>query len=654
MQLIRCLLVSSLLIAPACLAAILIRTAEPESHSKLSDAAVKFSVINRYKINQKFSETITSTIFQIEIVASCYRNRGNALVLAGNAAGIISRRLWSRFYIPACLLDNSKIMASIEPVSRDSSHKLQIFVVTASSQKSLSSTLKDLKDSPWWNHMASVLILDWSVTISGCSKSFGMLRRAWSMNLLHAKFMCLDRTKRTLLYSYNPYTIRAPQPWKLVDNARTKEAHPWSLFAQRYLDGKRVCDQLDFEKTIDLGRHQIKARVNNISGVWSTKPDKNGTDSFDGLDGIIARFLFRALNVIPSVVTYNRTYNIIPKIRNNKTVVGGLVDLRNGIFDIGLNAWFPDINATMSRPFRQSKIAVMTQYRGHMSQLAKIAAVIDRPSRFGLLLVALITLMVFKCWRRQSLMQAFLNVWRIYCNSSIPKVPVSQALRIYLAGLYLLMINIQGIYQGKISALVTMPVPIPDVQTIQDIVSSGLTVYGDVIFSPDFDSRSGEVDFVELPGNLGNCTGQVMKDYLAACVHEKNILNHEAAKFKLHVSEEPILNFYQLYAIRPDWPLEERINAVLTRLVESGLVDHSDKIDIKETSRIRVLNENLRPDQTFKVMTLDELAFAFSILGSGLTLAAISFVVEIGIGPVGSRIASTMSYICNRLGLINR
>ena len=107
---------------------------------------------------------------------TCYGDEVQIVGIAGPSANIISS-FWSDEMKAAIVVDEtSRAMMTAGPGTQGFRYRLQNFVVTASSSTSLKKTLQVVKNTLWWNHMASFLIIDSPTPLNnGCSKAFNIL-----------------------------------------------------------------------------------------------------------------------------------------------------------------------------------------------------------------------------------------------------------------------------------------------------------------------------------------------------------------------------------------------------------------------------------------------------------------------------------------------
>ena len=502
------------------------------------------------------------------------------------------------------LIDNAS--ASVPQNSSDhpvSQRELQIFLVSISTVTELKKILQNLTTSQWWNHMAPFLIVYRPTLLNqGCSNASRILWTAWEMNWLNAKFICHHKSKGPLIYSHNPYTNQAPIPWQVRSTVKIENHHPWTLLFRRYQDSREICRNLDFDQTKDLGGYQIRSAVTSLK---NHEPEV-----------IVSRYLLRALNS----TLKNFSYKSLEKLY--RMIFHGIIDITvMGVCSVNNGA------IRITYPHMRFELAFVTQHRGNFSQIEKLLRVIDRPSRYAVIIVCCVTFGVFKFFLWQSVTSASLTIVRLICNAAIPNPPKNVATRIYLSGLFIFVITLQGIYQGKLASLLTKPVALPNVETIEDLENFNYTIY----------SRSNVANYLikglnysgpVIPLVKRNCLKYVLKTDSAACFEQRRLLVRVANRYDLHLSKT-IIQLPFTYAIRKNWPLEKRINMLTSRLVESNIIEYVFMNNPEVLLRKRKFYDREKENQSPTVIALKDLAFAFAILGIGLAGATVVFFVEV-------------------------
>ena len=555
-------------------------------------------------------------ISQINVFKTCFSDEVQIVGIAGPSANIISSFWFDEMKAAIIVDETSRAMTTAGPGTQGVRYKLQNFVITPSSSTSLKKTLQVVKNTLWWNHMASFLIIDSPTPLhNGCSKAFNILWTAWKMNILHATYICQHESKGPLIYSYNPYTNQAPLSWQVDKTYRVKNAHPWTLLVRGHQDSQEMCKDLDFEKTKDLGGYEIR------SIMYTTNIDRNNPSlkSVTGNYGPNARYMFRALNASTKILVREPSYDF-----------SDIMD--RGVIDISLMEWYQqnDFNTSMTYPHGISGLQSITQHRGYESQIGKLLQVLDYSSRYAVFIVFFVTFIFFKFFLQRSVTSAFLNIVLLISNAALPNLPNNVATRIYLSTLFMFMVTIQGIYQGQLASLLTKQVALPNVDTFKDLEDLAYTVYTHNTNGGYFEKSnfSGRIVLLED----FDCENYALKDDNAACVRDWWFLVDAATKPNLHLSNGMSMNMYLVYPIRRDWPVEERWNTIMSRLSEANILESVRMKELKLLFSKAKYSEKEKNRQKFQVITLQELAFAFAILGIGLAFSTVVFIVEVLIG----------------------
>ena len=547
---------------------------------------------------------------------TCYSDEVQIVGIAGPSANIISS-FWSDEMKAAIVVDEtSRAMMTAGPGTQGFRYRLQNFVVTASSSTSLKKTLQAVKNTLWWNHMASFLIIDSPMPLNnGCSKAFNILWTAWKMNILHATYICQHESKGPLIYSFNPYTNQAPLPWQVEKTYRVKNEHPWSLLVRGYQDSQEMCKNLHFDKTMDLGGYKIRAIIYS-SDIDTNHPTLKGVT---GNYGINARYLFRALNSSSKIAVYEPSYEFADPLHRSAV-------------DISLMEWYQqnDFNTSMTYPHGFSGLQSITQHRGYKSQFRKLFQVLDYSSRYALVIVFFVTFLFFKFFLRRSVTSAFLNIVLLICNAALTNLPNNVVTRIYLSSLFILMVTIQGIYQGQLASLLTKQVTLPNINTVEDLQNFNYTIYTHKTYVRHFGKSNFRGRVVSL--GIFDCRNYVLKDDRAACVDDPWFLVNAASESYLYLSNGMSLDMYLVYLIREDWPVEERWNIIISRLFEANILEYVRQMKLKSFYSKAKYSEKEKNRQKFQVMTLKEMAFDFALLGIGLAFSTAVFIVEVLIG----------------------
>ena len=98
-------------------------------------------------------------------------------------------------------------------------------IMTVSSVMKFTTIIQKISESIWWNNEAFFLVINTSVE-DGCKTSNEFLKVVWSANVLSAIYLCNKGNDQLILYTFNPYTDRAPHIWQKVLTKNTN----WTLY----------------------------------------------------------------------------------------------------------------------------------------------------------------------------------------------------------------------------------------------------------------------------------------------------------------------------------------------------------------------------------------------------------------------------------------
>lgn len=111
------------------------------------------------------------------------------------------------------------------------------FIIHASSSLVLSTTLRTLKKSVWWNNEGLFLLINRK--FGGCEMASNFLHLVWNCNVLSTILLCYNFNRRLELYTFNPFNNIAPKLWKEAVGNDSKENNPWTLLKTSSLNLSR-------------------------------------------------------------------------------------------------------------------------------------------------------------------------------------------------------------------------------------------------------------------------------------------------------------------------------------------------------------------------------------------------------------------------------
>nr|XP_033334158.1 uncharacterized protein LOC117225000 [Megalopta genalis] len=501
-------------------------------------------------------------------------------------------------------------------------HNLNTFLITVPSSYRLRRSVQTLRDTSLWNPSALYIIVDDKESKASCRNAYRFLKTMWEEDLLSSTFACVNGESNNYdVYTFNPFASWAPRPWQRVDeNEEHRHGGHWTLLSQTFNLGRTTCGDLNFRKTGTLGGHTIRALARDSPPNMYIYPSEKGLAKLDGLDGTIAKMLWRKLNATLRItairnVTHYEDYQRLLSKRGH---------------DIFLNNQYifnkPD--AITTYPHLNSGISVLTRQPENETAYEKILKFMNPVFMLAVILVCLATVILLRVFLGRGITEASLEVLRMMLTFSMLRFPRRSAYRIYLLTVFVLFVLTSSTFQSNLSSLLTSPSPSLSVDDTDTLIESRFAIYAyrgykNALFDDILFSRVKTVDHWD-------CSEQVITLRNVACVADRSTLLRVAFKKNLHLSQHRIQTLSSAFVVRPDWPLNDRVSSMLLHLSEGGLIDLAWRNTMANYVR-KWMTKVDAGKKSYEVMKLEDLAFAFYMLFLGLGAALLAFLVEIGV-----------------------
>ncbi|XP_043253359.1 uncharacterized protein LOC122397925 [Colletes gigas] len=502
--------------------------------------------------------------------------------------------------------------------------KIKRFVVIASSQPLLRLLLQRIRDSTWSNHNGYHVLIDRKTEDRGCLNAHSFLATAWEYDLLSTVFLCIDPDEGLAIYAYNPYSDDAPGIWKQAGRFKGPRGHPWVLLKTKYHDDPRMCEGLTFDRTSNLNGYVVRLNAIPFEPHLDVHPDKPGLDMFAGDNSEIVKILFGKLNATVDVLVYNGTESDLGGVGPDGNMMGLLADVGTGKVDMGMNArsFHAMWKVAHTFPHGQDGLCVLTQNLGEISEVGKIVSFMSPSVILGKATVSLITLMVLA--KHEGFLRAFLNVARLLTYVAMHRLPQQTAYRIFFSTVFLVFIIICPLLQSHWAALLTVPVPRPNIMTLEDLKESNYQIYGPIYHMEQIHDSVLRSRFHGVSND--QCKERVLGSRNVACLGD--CLHLYVGKSRnLHHSKR-IQQNVQAYVTRENWALFNRVTEVISSIVEAGLVDMWRKLN---TRKMYIAWQRKRQNhkKSFRILKMRHIAFGFHLLGYGYACATAAFLFEL-------------------------
>ncbi|XP_046600928.1 uncharacterized protein LOC124295337 [Neodiprion lecontei] len=583
----------------------------------------------------------------------CLVNAGNPIVLAGNInkkmTVSIHRSMKTTIILftePVTTLDQIYSRTKGTSDFYDKRHfryqsKAGGFLVAAKSRPVLGVMIDKLKSSRWWNHSALFIIIGEESDNHGCHNAYSFLWTAWQAGMLSAVYLCREKeTAGLTLFAYHPFRDHVPTAgWERVASYAGRNGHPWTLF-RRQLDEITEktyainCGEILFEKTANLNGYPVRVNAMNISPklTFSTmnEADTLKVHSYSGEDGWLASTLWSFLNVTLIHVPYNGNWGM-GFTEANGSHFGMKADIASGRVDIGLNQRYvqPDFGLGTTYPHISASYCFMTKSKENVPFLVDLTRGMNW--WIGLLTLgsALVLTLLLDCLEGRGYRYAWLNVLRIVISNSLIRPPRRFSARLLFLGGMLVCGTMNVLFQGKMSALVAKPRSYENIETLDELEKFGFDMHGFISFKKFIWRDRLRERFVDSQDDL-ECFKRVIDGLPIACAgHCINLWEQSKLDNRFHVAEELILRYYSYYLTRTDWPLLQRVDVLISRMVSAGLPNIWRRFTLWNVKvRTHSIDRNSSYPETWLVK-LNDLHIFFYAYMMALFFALLVFAIEL-------------------------
>ncbi|XP_057329230.1 uncharacterized protein LOC130670072 [Microplitis mediator] len=499
------------------------------------------------------------------------------------------------------------------------------------SSNQLQTILREMKSSSWWNIDSRFLIVETSN--ESCNNAWNTLQLMWKNNLLSSVFICQYSDNSVALYTYNPYVNYAPYSWQKVKNPVNEQDSQWTLYKRLNSQDGPDCDNLFFDKTKYLNGHNVIGDGLVRSGVSSESGKAYNISSLSDkllyYNSKVFLEIFRSLNVTPTIYytslidlvkTGNRTSDILYK---------NLVDNTHDIFLTIVVFTNANSNLNFLYPRHVENLLIVTRPQRVLSFFEEAGSICSTEVIVLTVLIFLITLIVLMICKRLDFVSGLLEILRLLLSISMESQFYRYSLKIYFTFVLFFVMVINNEYQGRMSAYSTK-IQHDVVNSITDLQNLKYSIYmatylREIVGVDDWTDE--QKKYVHYSND--DCYKFVIDDdeFRTACVGYVGRNLAAAIKHDLHV----VLDNNQKFAscrVRRDWPLKTKIDKILTKLTDSGLLKYWKDIQITNPIQRHKIKE-IEMWDSYREIVPSDLYYIFLLWAVCLLTSAIIFIFEI-------------------------
>ncbi|KAJ3647491.1 hypothetical protein Zmor_019367 [Zophobas morio] len=460
-----------------------------------------------------------------------------------------------------------------------------------------------------------------------------VLARLWTtFKVLNAIAVVDDQ-----IYIYRPFVQTDHLTWGITDNYNLPEVHQNPL-----LMSNPLTDLNQFPLRISLFEKNPTA-IKKLPHLLQTNPiykDLSPSKGFAGSDGLIIGTLAQYLNfdpVIPKDLPPFSFGHVLP----NGSSYGVLFDLLNNKSDYGGNcrlmSYYKTDGIEFTVPYSSDKISLAVPKSQKVPRWRTLFTCFDKVSWIVIFGVC-IACITFWYYLRAS-KQIVKSSWEMYSFLvGIPcKVVPSLEQIVFLCSCMMFNIIVLGIIQGSMFTDFTATRYYPDMETLEEVIESGLPIMSFAWLIVTDSNRSTllaklkerTIDFsddrfgqIALYRNVA-----VMDRLLDIELEVKTKFVGQDGVPLLHIAKETLTTHLTTSVVPKGSPYLVIFNRVIRKLIEGGLISKWYD-DVVESLIIEHSSQTIK-DQPFKPFAVEDVQAAFYVIVVGYGTSAFIFFCEI-------------------------
>ncbi|XP_057334145.1 uncharacterized protein LOC130673209 [Microplitis mediator] len=474
------------------------------------------------------------------------------------------------------------------------------YVLSVDTRKQLINLIIKIRDSPLWNTASVFYII--GNTNQSCKNALQMTYTLWQFECLSSFVICQEMNDRSLLFTLNPFTHRAPYPW--TKNMKAKVPDPrLALYGLPFINDKRLCDILNFDKTQFLDGYNVKVTKAGLG------------------DEFLQRYVFPSLNMTP-IINYGggaETYLFANRFQDISETLFALHSTDNRFVDI-----VPG--------FIESNYAIVTQKRSFLSLLNQVTSVFDVGDIIAIILILILFIIVIMLSNEYQILPAFMDVFKLLLRMGMdsPVDRLFMKINLFTALLFIFMFG--PAIDAQLFAVLTHPLSF-EAKTLQDLHDHRYHVHYDSSLHKDMIETEIWTTVEDMqylhPTDVGvpySCLELASEDNTVACIYNTlNILHN--LKENLRISKNFVFKTSFVHWTRKEWPLKKRVDQQTLRAIESGfdeIINRRSRNTLKKMKAKAKLKKILDYDEVDAI----DLEYAYIFFAFIQLLAIVIFGIE--------------------------
>ncbi|CAG5080890.1 Protein of unknown function [Cotesia congregata] len=505
-----------------------------------------------------------------KLLELCFLNEMNPVV--------ISEELTDLMYE---IQKNEAIDSSILVIDNDFSSRVMkqyytrhpSYLITADLMDRLQDTLRKAKSSTIWNP-ASVIV----AVGKDCVRASEILQAIWKIEALKSYYVCQhELMSESLVYTFNPYTQRAPKQWEQVETEDQPD-NKWTLYRQHLKNDQRICSGVTFDKTRSLDGYPLKSFKYGLSDkVFEGKVSPEAFFEQEVTEHFIYNELFTTLNVTP--IIYLRNINHADFEREFNLLINGTYDMKLEIIEDPSDEGFKLLDIIPI--YAQGSCMIVTKKQSTIpafTQMTNNSFAYETLSLSALFLLFIFVMILLNS--RYHFAAALIDLWLLILGMGI-LTPMNRLLtRITFLSATLFIFVVGPELQSQFTSVMTIPSVEKNIDTLDELHNNRYNVYYFEYTTENFKhikiwENGTRNKFLHLILDFESCTKNLQENSAACIIPDYLLENIKIGD--LYISKESLFKSYYWLTTRKNFPLKSKIDKTALNFVEAGFLNYFER-----------------------------------------------------------------------------
>ncbi|XP_057328482.1 uncharacterized protein LOC130669541 [Microplitis mediator] len=569
--------------------------------------SVWFASVSCYKFknfNLPLEDTPITHTDMAQLFQFCYANKSNPIIITENLAKTLHRKLADSIKAPVIIINDEFISKDIQLYYPT----YPMYILSMTTQMELDALLSKLMSSPFWSIQSAFFVIVESV--KSCEKdSIGVLGLLWRYEMLSCVVVCSSTGTETTLYTYNPFTKRAPDPWiEIKKNWFDHHQRPVTFYKQIFTNDHNICANLTFDKTKVLDGYPAK--------IATTEAQLTQLTFFE---------VFTSLNMTPQMTDFGSDLLLLVLSILNNTQDTSTITFADYVTQ------FDDVLPVIF----ETSYVIVTQKRSFLPVFYEIESVFDINGAIGIIIILLLITVLIILHNGYQVRLAILDVLKLLMSMGIGTPLDRLAMKLTFFTAFLFVFIFGPALEGQIFASLTRP-PSQNVESFKDLYDQKYHVYyiealHNSILEEELWKTEEEMKYLHprpLPFYPLECLELMMQYPDVACIFEESFMLYWSRKIHFHASKRFVFKKNNFYHYRLDWSLGKRFYQRLLKFEELGISKRDMLVDVPIASNKMKIAKRKEKMLDHHIIDAEDLTNLYIFMAFFQLLAVIIFGIE--------------------------